>query len=531
MREAVEGRGRARLSSYLFLPLVLAVLSLASGLVTQACREQSTFEVDRNMPPETILSGAPGDSTTTFYWTHLYWYGVDPDGEVVAYEFAITDSVPDDPEAIEWHRTTRTDSLFAIPVEESQEILGRRFYVRAIDNEGKEDPTPAWTFFTVRDNEPPRIEFTRAIAVGPNNEIMQITSTDMVIPTDTIPAGWRVEFAWRGEDADVALDEDGNLVRVGRVMGYSYHLAPIESGYLGGTLADTVAVYDNLISGSYTMFVRGIDDAGFSALNPTVRTFVWNKDPDTFFEKGFREETGDSLFHFFDQDDREYFDGDTIPLGAANSVRTWLDGWDPDDPTGQGQVTGFEVRFRINGGGFPWQPVTDPDRMVEQTISGTGDYEILGRCRDLMGRRDGTPAILRFYVNKVPKFVQEVRIGSVVREQKPMPGDTLTLAEVANGLPIAFYAIDPDPLPSDGRMLFSYRFVSPSSYYSVFPVPLGEGAPLPGGVIGITTTVEPTGGQSEFVPGEYVLEVTVKENRDRGIRSAVVQVPFLIVAR
>jgi len=105
------------------------------------CREQTTAPIDRNLAPETFLSSAPGDSQTSFYRVAVHWAGIDRDGVVVRYEVAVTDSLPREQDIV-WRRTTRSDSLVTFTVEETREVLGHRFYVRAYDNEGKVDPTP-----------------------------------------------------------------------------------------------------------------------------------------------------------------------------------------------------------------------------------------------------------------------------------------------------------------------------------------------------------------------------------------------------
>lgn len=183
----------------------VVVVALASlwGLLG-GCREQSTAPVDKNIPPETFLTSAPGDSQTTFYWVSMRWSGSDRDGVIAAYDVAVAESLPEI-ETLEWRRTGRSDSLITFPVERTREVLGHRFYVRAVDNEGKTDATPAWVFFGARDNVAPVITFDVAEAYGPGNEVIDLTSTNPDQPTDTIPTGWGVRFRWRGSDGDVAI--------------------------------------------------------------------------------------------------------------------------------------------------------------------------------------------------------------------------------------------------------------------------------------------------------------------------------------
>ncbi|MCA9759886.1 MAG: hypothetical protein KDA27_29080, partial [Candidatus Eisenbacteria bacterium] len=172
--------------------------------VLGGCREQTELPIDRNAPPETVLTGAPGDSQTAFYTVHLFWSGFDEDGEVVGYEWAVTESLPD-PDTIEYRYTTRTDSVFRFSVPQNSEVLGHRFYVRAIDNEGKQDPTPAFTFFASRNTCAPEVIFTRSVGLSPTGETVAINSTNAFAPTDTIPSGWSAAFSWRGEDCDAVI--------------------------------------------------------------------------------------------------------------------------------------------------------------------------------------------------------------------------------------------------------------------------------------------------------------------------------------
>jgi hypothetical protein len=128
------------------LALLLGFLCL---VLVWSCRRDQPSGFDRNLPPETMLTGAPPESTSSYYRVHLQWFGTDPDGYVVHYEYSVTDTsrVPgeDMPGTTGYTRTTRTDSTFVLAANKTQ-TLGHRFYVRAVDNEGKTTSTsPRWT--------------------------------------------------------------------------------------------------------------------------------------------------------------------------------------------------------------------------------------------------------------------------------------------------------------------------------------------------------------------------------------------------
>ncbi len=79
----------------------------------------------------------------------MYWWGEDRDGDIVAYEVRWNS----DPG---WTRTTNEDSLFSVPIRTALDVF--QFYVRAIDDSGAIDPTPAMLTFPIR-NSAPEIEF------------------------------------------------------------------------------------------------------------------------------------------------------------------------------------------------------------------------------------------------------------------------------------------------------------------------------------------------------------------------------------
>ncbi len=488
--------------------------------------------VDRNLPPQTVLTGVPGDSTTNFYRLHLYWNGYDPDGEVVGYEWAITDSLPPVTD-IEYAYTTRTDSIFRFNVEESREVLGHRFYVRAVDNEGKRDPIPKWTFFAVRNNCVPTCWFTVAEAVGPNGEVRPLTSTDTFAPSDTIPAGWGLRFSWTGADCDRAISPDGRVELVGRVVGYDRKLLPIELNWIQGISTQTSIQYAAgvLRSESYEMRVRARDDAGLTGPDPALRTFVWNYDPVTSFERGLLPGYPDSVPIFYASisgtsgEYLPYTEGDTLPLVQSGvTIRTTVRATDPDPP-----YTIAAVQARLVRDADFWTEL-GPDRVFNDADrpNFTGDYRLMARSLDGRDRWDGTPALIRFSINKSARYVREWEFNSVPVVQRPLEGAEYA-ASGRDTMTIRFAAHDPDydPTVNTDGLRFQYRWES-------YPLPeggqgtevlfsmdwtLGTRIPGPDPVFGFSEALTsarlpdptPLDPGPTFLPGDYTLVVRSRE--------------------
>jgi hypothetical protein len=465
------------------------VLLLASvGALLHGCRDELTTEEDRNQVPDTYLTGAPAESLTTFYKVHFHWYGNDADGWIVGYEYAISDSLPADEDTLTYHFTTRTDSIFTFHVGASQQVLGHRFYIRAIDNDGATDPVPAWRFFGAIDLNPPKPVFTLAEAYDPTDPTGQrrisLTSTHPTVPTDTVPAGWNVRFRWRGTDSDRMIDENGDTVTVGEIRQYEYWLNPYEVSPRLGGVGDTAVSYSGLSSQTYRFSLRGVDDAGFRGLDAEERTFVWNMDPETYFvaSDSIDPISGDSLLSIKATStawvgEREFFKGDTIPLVASAtgtvqfvSIRVDVWGRDPDDIQGKGVG-----RFQRMLGAERWIELTEGKTVVLEG-KGTTQADLQVRCADGYGRPDFTPAVFPVYINQAPVLLREFSDGAGnLLAQIPQPGQIIDVDDLpllgtppVRKLPVRVRAQDPDAttqVRTNGQV-FTYKFVIPP-YWSM----------------------------------------------------------------
>ncbi|MFK7845183.1 MAG: hypothetical protein AB8G77_07775 [Rhodothermales bacterium] len=118
------------------------------------------------------------------------WSGDDPDGFVQAFEFRFYERnlLPGEEEG--WTKTISNDTLILLPIERGARTANVAFEVRAIDNEGEKDPSPAKTVFPIQ-NSPPSL---------------QLSSFDL--PPDTTFGLF--SFAWNAKDPD----GDQNITKI-----------------------------------------------------------------------------------------------------------------------------------------------------------------------------------------------------------------------------------------------------------------------------------------------------------------------------
>jgi len=128
-----------------------------------------------NALPETHITGSPPVLDQTEIVVEFFWTGNDPDGRVKGFQWKMSSNGPDgisvmdtltvDPASGDtlnpWRFTTSTDSTFIVTADSSgfdgDEILPERLqrffqphtlFVRAVDEDGGVDPTPAMVTFT-----------------------------------------------------------------------------------------------------------------------------------------------------------------------------------------------------------------------------------------------------------------------------------------------------------------------------------------------------------------------------------------------
>ena len=164
------------------------------------------------------------------------------------------------------------------------------FYIYAVDNQGKPDPTPARFIFNAIDKFPPRPVIMLARATGevvrltpdgePISEIEEYFVTDTLKPgthpKDTVPAYSRLDFAWHGE-----ITMPGTYV-----ASYRYKLD--ESQFQTADSSVHSVSYGTGLPGSLPISpgqkiftLRALDQAG--GAGETTRRCIMNFSPDTWW--------------------------------------------------------------------------------------------------------------------------------------------------------------------------------------------------------------------------------------------------------
>ncbi len=200
------------------------------------CEEDIPSKPKLNIPPETDIFISTADSLNpTTSIQRISWDGRDADGFIVGFYYTWKDSaLPAD-----WTFTTEYSMTF--PLEISGEDTSYVFQVKAVDDGGAEDPTPARQRFPIK-NSPPVIKWTRA---------SRIPDTTFTVAS----------FIWEASD----LDGDSTIQR------FEYSLDDSSSwrsipGYLRVVTLDADS---GLTPGPHSFYIRAVDIAG--AKSETIR--------------------------------------------------------------------------------------------------------------------------------------------------------------------------------------------------------------------------------------------------------------------
>jgi hypothetical protein len=331
-------------------------------LVVMGCRKPLKPNVDRNQAPETWITAAPQDTITErdesglpvihigtiSYKYHLYWAGSDQDGAVAGFYFAVVETLPrpapgfstipplPGPKPSDYRFTAKTDSVFLFNTSEFANTRQHAFFIYAVDNQGKADPTPARLYFNALDNYPPLPVIDRFHATGvlwalgadhlPHSRPYEREITDSLThdnffksPKDSVPSNARIDIHWRGEP----------VVAGTFVAGYQYKLDEPDFVHVDSSVHvvsyNTGVNGDHLQLGGKVFTLRAVSPSGW--VHEVNRRFQLNMMPDTWFSGP------DPSLYPADSSGQRYLtfrsqsDWNSIPfpgsLLSCDSVQTW----------------------------------------------------------------------------------------------------------------------------------------------------------------------------------------------------------------
>lgn len=226
-------------------PLARSLAAAAAGALLLAglsCGKLTGTLRPHSAPETTIFVSGPVD--TVNHIVHLHWYGSDPNGFVVGYEVRLLN--PAAPAETSWVGTTRTDSLLTVftPQGFTQPV----FEVRAIDNDGVRDPSPARQLFSFS-NQPPVVHITGK--PGPRDSTFASVTVDWIVADVDGDASFVRFLVWLDGQADT----------------------PEQTALTTFTMpSERFKVNGQFTSGARTLYVRGIDDGGMAG---PVDSMTW----------------------------------------------------------------------------------------------------------------------------------------------------------------------------------------------------------------------------------------------------------------
>ncbi|HOX87336.1 MAG TPA: hypothetical protein PKW76_14055 [bacterium] len=236
-----------------------------------ACERPTAPEI-ANLEPNTTLANIPVENDTIFALATLHWDGEDYDGFVAAFEYRyITRHIYFGDSLVQpWQRIDKTSQTIAF--ESSDELNHQRFQIRAIDDKGAVDPTPAEKrFFTYQTTFP----ITTLLSPVPDQQffiIDGVTDWWQGLPItftakDLDFNGAVVEYAWAVDDGPWQWTQD-TTVFIG-----PEHFSPLEGNHtIRVTSRDNTNLVDPVGDSAVIKTIRPIRDREILIIDETIES-------------------------------------------------------------------------------------------------------------------------------------------------------------------------------------------------------------------------------------------------------------------
>lgn len=198
----------------------------------------------------------------------LNWYGTDADGYVTGFELSL--------DRQNWDYTTEQDSVFTFDIPPGQDSTDIDFYVRAIDNDGHVDPSPAYLQIPLL-NSPPEARFLNDRGPG---DTAFIAATFSWLATDPDGRETVQQVEIKANQGPWTPIQRGNPL-ISLLPDTSVNQGAATARLYYGTDLDT---WDNIsgleVSDSNRLYIRAVDIAGkISPVDTSDRFYLRGKTP------------------------------------------------------------------------------------------------------------------------------------------------------------------------------------------------------------------------------------------------------------
>ncbi len=275
-------------------------------MIMAGCDSSISGSAFENQPPDTQLSVQDeslldnlDDQNRLTSTVQVSWSGDDPDGFVQAYEVRFYDhTLPNTDTG--WSLTTKTDSLFLLPIRPGQKTSDVVFEVRAIDNDGAVDPTPASTIFPV-ENSPPKIKFSL-----------------FDLPPDTtfnvMSIGWTASDPDGDQNlshVDISFNDSTSFVKIPADVNFATFVSEtVQEGFSGevearvylgrGFASSGIRIPGLRINATNTLYMRSVDQTDTTSTRIDFKWHVKAKTAEVLYVNDYRRSTHPQLtaYHY-----------------------------------------------------------------------------------------------------------------------------------------------------------------------------------------------------------------------------------------
>ncbi|XWN37186.1 MAG: hypothetical protein ROO71_14680 [Balneola sp.] len=282
---------------------LLFLLILLTFISWNGCKETVSGEFSENQPPTTNLTVERINRGSDFRLSsqiQISWFGSDPDGFISGFEYAINDTSEGN-----FTFTTKTDSVFILPISSGQQTDDVLFKVRAVDDKGLADPVGASLVYpivnstpqvSINSNQSPPDTLFSVSSFGWNfsdpDGLLNLASTEIAI-NDTIN-GW-TEIPFTEEDDGqlfISLEVDNTTAGTNDAqvfLGRSYSTLQVNGENL------TIPVN---VGAQNTFYVRAVDAAGSASELDSLSWYIKEQTSNTLFLNDFSGPSSSSRQQF-----------------------------------------------------------------------------------------------------------------------------------------------------------------------------------------------------------------------------------------